>query len=130
MHMDIGNESPQQTVINLSDIPNSSPTGCKSLPSTPISEIHQPLQVSTSTNVTGEKEEIVFDTSREIKIRNEMLKKSTYAQFWKQSETSQGSLLAAFDSEKCKIHMAFLEAQTIEPKTPADYKHTSFEFDC
>lgn len=25
--------------------------------------------------------------------------------------------------------MAFFKAQTIEPKTPADYKHTSFEFD-
>lgn len=25
--------------------------------------------------------------------------------------------------------MAFLEAQTTEPKTPADYKKTSFEFD-
>lgn len=27
------------------------------------------------------------------------------------------------------MHMAFLEAQTTEPKTPVDYKKTSFEFD-
>lgn len=27
------------------------------------------------------------------------------------------------------MHMAFLEAQTTEPKNPVDYKQTSFEFD-
>lgn len=27
------------------------------------------------------------------------------------------------------MHMAFLEAQTPEPKTPSDYNQTSFEFD-
>ena len=27
------------------------------------------------------------------------------------------------------MHMSFLEAQTLEPKTPLDYKQTSFEFD-
>jgi len=48
--------------------------------------------------VTEEKEEITFDTFMEIKIRNEILKKSTYAQFWKQGATSQGRLLSAFDS--------------------------------
>jgi len=61
--------------------------------------------------VTKEKEETVFDTFRDIKMRNEMLKKSTYAQFWKKSATAQGKLLSAFNSEKGKMHMAFLEAQ-------------------
>lgn len=75
MHMDIGKESLQQTIINLNDIPDSSPTGVQSLPSTPIKERQQYLQVSTSTNVTREKEETIFDTSREIKIINEMLKR-------------------------------------------------------
>jgi len=79
--------------------------------------------------VTKEKEETIFDTFREIKIRNEILNKTTYAQFWKQSATAQGRLLSAFDSEKGKMHMAFLEAQTSEPKTLVDYKKTSFEFD-
>jgi len=79
--------------------------------------------------VTGEKEEIVFDTSREIEIRNELLKNNTYAQFLKKSATSQGRLLSAFDSEKGKMHMEFLEAQKTEPKILVDYKKTYFEFD-
>lgn len=124
IHMDIGKESPQPIVINLSDIPDSFPNGGQSLPTTPISKRQQFLQVSTSTNVTREKEETVFDTFREIKIRNEILKKSTCAQFWKQSATSQGKLLSVFDSKNGKMHMAFLEAQTTEPKTIADYKQT------
>lgn len=57
------------------------------------------------------------------------MKRRTYDQFWKQSATSQGILLSAFDSEKGKMHMAFLEAQTSEPKTLVYYKQTSFEFD-
>ena len=60
--------------------------------------------------MTREKEETTFDTFREIKIKNEILKKSTYAQFWKQSATAQGRILSAFDSKKAKMHMAFLEA--------------------
>lgn len=58
-----------------------------------------------------------------------MLKKSTYAQFWKKSATVQGKLLSTFDSDKGKMHTTFLEAQALEPKTPADYKQTLFEID-
>lgn len=125
-HMDKVKESPQKTVINLTDIPDSSPIGGQSFPATPISERQQSLQVSSSTNVTGEKEEIVFDTFWEIKIRNEILKKNTYAQFWKQNATSQGILISTFDSEEGKMHMAFLGAQIAEPKNPVDYKQNSF----
>lgn len=127
--MDLGKESPQQTVINLNDIPDSSPVGYQSFPPTSILERQQTLQVSTATNVIGEKEETIFYTFREIKIRNEMLQNSTYAQLWKKISTFEGRLLSSFDSKKGKMHMAFIEAQTTEPKTPTDYKHTSFEFD-
>ena len=37
--------------------------------------------------------------------------------------------MSAFDSEKGRMKMAFLEAQILQPKTTADYKKTSFEFD-
>lgn len=47
----------------------------------------------------------------------------------KQSATAQGKLISAFDSEKGKMHMAFLEALTTERKTLADYKQTFVEFD-
>lgn len=76
--MDLEKGSPQQTMINIIDIPYSSPVGGKSFPSTLISERHQSHQVFSSANVTREK---VFDTFKEIKIRNKILKKSIYAQF-------------------------------------------------
>ena len=57
-----------------------------------------------------------------------MLKTNTYNQFWKQKSSSQSRLLSAFDSEKGRMRMAFLEAQVTEPKGAADYKKTSFEF--
>lgn len=78
-HMDIDKGSPPQTVIKVIDIPYSSLVGGQSFPSTPTSERQQTIKVSSSTKVTKEKEEIVFDTFREIKIRNEIIKKNTYA---------------------------------------------------
>lgn len=45
--MDLGKESPQQTIINLSDIPDSSPVGRQCFPTTPISKTEITLQIST-----------------------------------------------------------------------------------
>ena len=85
--------------------------------------------MSSSAKVTKEKEEIVFGTFREIKIRNEMLKKITYVQFWKQSEIAHGRLLSAFDSKKGKMHMEFLQAQVPQTKSTSYLKQTTFEFE-
>ena len=85
--------------------------------------------MSSSTNVTGEKEETIFDTFKEIKIRNEILKKSTYAQFWKHTYTSQHRLLTSFHGEKRRMQMTFLQTQVPSSKTPSDYKKTLFSFD-
>jgi hypothetical protein len=45
-----------------------------------------------------------------IKKKNEMLTNSTYAQFWKQTSISHHKLLSAFDIEKGRMHMAYLQA--------------------
>jgi hypothetical protein len=50
-------------------------------------------------------------------------------QFWKQTSTTHHRLLSAFDMEKGRMHMAFLQAQIPHPKTTFDYKKSSFEFD-
>ena len=60
---------------------------------------------------------------------NELLKTNTYYQFLKQTSRSQSRLLLAFDSEKGRMRMEFLEAQIHQPKSASDYKKTSFEFD-
>jgi len=65
----------------------------------------------------------------QIKQKNETLKANTYAQFWKYTSTSQHRLLTAFDSEKRRMKMAFLQAQVPSPKTFVDYKKTMFSFD-
>jgi hypothetical protein len=63
-----------------------------------------------------------------IKKKNQTLTSSTYAQFQKQSSTAQHRLLSAFDTEKGRMHMAFLQAQVPDPKVISDYKRATFEF--
>jgi hypothetical protein len=63
-----------------------------------------------------------------IKKRNQSLTSSAYAQFQKQSSTAQHRLLSAFDTEKGKMHMAYLHALVPDPKVISDYRRTSFEF--
>ena len=63
-----------------------------------------------------------------IKKKNQTLTSSTYAQFWKQTSTAQHMLLSAFNTEKGRMHMAFLQAQVPDPKVIIDYKRATFEF--
>jgi hypothetical protein len=63
-----------------------------------------------------------------IKKKNQTLTSNTYAQFWKQTSTSQHRLLSAFDTEKGRMHMVFLQAQVPDPKVITDYKRETFEF--
>jgi len=64
-----------------------------------------------------------------IKKKNERLTSNTYAQFWKQTSTAHDRLLSAFDTEKGRMYMAFLQAQVPHPKQIADYKRSTLEFD-
>jgi hypothetical protein len=84
------------------------------------------LSVESSQEPTGLS---IFDKYKMIKQRNELLTSNTYAQFWKQTSTTQHRLLSAFDTEKGRMHMEFLQAQVPHPKTISDYKKASFEFD-
>jgi hypothetical protein len=70
----------------------------------------------------------MFEKYDLIKKKNQTLTTSTYAQFQKQSSTAQHRLLSAFDTEKGRMHMAFLQAQVPDPKVISDYKRATFEF--
>jgi hypothetical protein len=70
----------------------------------------------------------IFEKYDLIKKRNQTLTSSTYAQFWKQTSMTQHRLLSVFDTEKGRMHMAFLQAQVPDPKTITDYKRATFEF--
>ena len=52
----------------------------------------------------------IFEKYKLIKKKNQTLTSSTYAQFQKQSSTAQHRLLSAFDTEKGRMHMAYLQA--------------------
>jgi hypothetical protein len=71
----------------------------------------------------------IFEKYDMIKKKNQMLTNNTYAQFWKQTSTTQHRLLSSFDTEKGRMHMAFLQAQVPHPKEVTDYKRLTFEFD-
>jgi hypothetical protein len=70
----------------------------------------------------------IFEKYDLIKKRNQTLTSNTYAQFWKQTSTTQHRLLSAFDTEKGRMHMDFLQAQVPDPKAITDYKRAMFEF--
>jgi hypothetical protein len=70
----------------------------------------------------------IFEKYDLIKKKNQTLTSSTYAQFQKQSSTAQHRLLSAFDTEKGRMHMAYLQAQVPDPKVISDYKRATFEF--
>jgi hypothetical protein len=70
----------------------------------------------------------IFEKYDLIKKRNQSLTSSAYAQFQKQSSTSQHRLLSAFDTEKGRMHMAYLHALVSDLKVIFDFKRTTFEF--
>jgi hypothetical protein len=70
-----------------------------------------------------------FDKYKMIKQENELLSSRKYAQFWKKTSKNQHKLLCAFDTEKGRMNMEFLQAQFPHPKTIFDNKKSSFEFD-
>jgi hypothetical protein len=70
----------------------------------------------------------IFEKYDLIKKRNQSLTSSAYAQFQKQSSTAQHRLFSAFDTEKGRMHMAYLHALVPDPKVISDYKRTTFEF--
>jgi hypothetical protein len=70
----------------------------------------------------------IFEKYELIKKKNQTLTSSTYAQFRKQSSIAQHRLLSAFDTEKGRMHMAYLQAQVLDPKVISDYKRATFEF--
>jgi hypothetical protein len=65
--------------------------------------------LDTQPGKTGPKLSI-FEKYELIKKNNQTLTSSTYAQFRKQTSISQHRLLSAFDTEKGRMHMAFLQA--------------------
>jgi hypothetical protein len=91
----------------------------------PKKSIESPLD--TQPSKTGPKLSI-FEKYKMIKKKNQTLTSSTYAQFRKQTSTTQHRLLSAFDIEKGRMHMAYLQAQVLDPKVISDYKRATFEF--
>jgi hypothetical protein len=83
--------------------------------------------LDTQSDKTGPKLGI-FEKYELIKKKNQTLTCSTYAHFRKQSSTRQHRLLSAFDTEKGRMHMAYLQAQVPDPKVISDYKRATFEF--
>jgi hypothetical protein len=71
----------------------------------------------------------IFEKYDLIRKKNEMLTNHTYGQFWKHTSTTQHRFLSAFDTEKGRMHMAFLQAQVPHPKEITDYKRSTLEFD-
>jgi hypothetical protein len=71
----------------------------------------------------------IFEKYDLTKKRNQTLTNNTYAHFWKKTSTAQHRLLSAFDMEKGRMHLAFLQAHVPQPKEISDYKMSTLVFD-
>ena len=71
----------------------------------------------------------IFEKYDMIKKKNQMLTNNTYSHFWKKTSTTQHRLLSAFDTEKGRMHMEFLQAHVPHPKEITDYKRSTIVFD-
>jgi hypothetical protein len=96
--------------------------------SIPSSKKQTDIVVTTQTP-QGSAPVSIFEKYDMIKKKNQMLTNSTYAQFWNQTSTAQHRLLSAFDTEKGRMHLAFLQAQVPQPKEITDYKRSTIVFD-
>jgi hypothetical protein len=83
--------------------------------------------LNTQPGKTGPKLSI-FEKYELIKKNNQNLTSSTCTRFWKQTSIAQHRLLSAFDTEKGRMNMAFLQAQVPDPKVTTDYKRATFKF--
>jgi uncharacterized protein YxjI len=83
----------------------------------------------TVESTDGQTKSNIFDKYKYIKQRNEILNNNTYAQFEKKTSTAQHRMFLAFDTERARMQLTFLQAQVPHPKIVADYKKTAFEFD-
>jgi hypothetical protein len=88
---------------------------------TDTSLINQPTQGAAKLSI--------FEKYDMIKKKNESLASNTYAQFWKKTSKAHHRLLSAFDTEKGRMYMAFLQAQVPHPKKISDNKRSTLEFD-
>jgi hypothetical protein len=121
-----GGEETQSTTMEGEHSPL--PSGSQQMMSTSSSK--KQTDTTLTTKPSQESAELsIFEKYNLIKKKNEMLTSNTYAQFWKQTSTTQHRLLSSFDTEKGRMHMAYLQAQVPQPKTISDYKRSTFEFD-
>jgi hypothetical protein len=103
-------------------------TGEKEVPSTTMTKVDRlPLNASlqhiitsallkksTDTPSTTQPGKIgpklsMFEKYDLIKKKNQTLTSNTCTQFWKQTSTTQHRMLSTFDTEKGRMHMAFLQ---------------------
>ena len=84
MEIDQGGELGKKTMVHVAYTPRTSPVDGQTMASptstTTMSLQQQALQTSTSNTTIEGQEKLVYDTFKEIKLRNEVLKSNTYNQ--------------------------------------------------
>jgi len=112
--LNLNKDSEQQQPNTSKEIPETTLGEEKSTdpPDTSTPSQDQQLQITQKeAYLSSEPEKSTMDIYKEIKLNNESLKINIYNQFWKQTSSTQSRLLTAFDSEKGRMNMAFLQAQ-------------------
>ena len=88
----------QPTIMILSGTPINRSTKVEEIVQSITVEANVQSPVSTSSQVSNQQS--IFSKYKEIELKNEALKASTYFEFWKKTTMPQHRLLYAFDAEK------------------------------
>ena len=113
---------PNKATIVIKDPLSSAQSGSKFTGSPTASSVSQDHQDPTQTSglIHGDKKKSIFDKYKAINLKNEILKGSTYTQFWKQTASAQSRLLFVFDIDKGWMQMEFFQTHIPHPKTIVD----------
>ena len=87
------------------------------------------LKIPSSSKTIEGRDSDIKERYKQIKEKNEEIKREIYSQFLKEKPGNKDRLLTAFDYSTNKMIMSFLQPKVPDPKTISDYRKTEFEFD-
>ena len=87
------------------------------------------LEIPSSSKIAEGKDSDIKQRYKQIKEKNEEIKREIYSQFLKENPGKKERLLTAFDYSTNKIIMSFLQPKIADPKTILDYQKTELEVD-
>ena len=87
------------------------------------------IEVPSSSKTTEGKNIDIKEKYKQIKERNEQIKREVYSQFLEEKPGNKDKILTDFDYSTNKMIMSFLQPKVTDPKSVVDYRKRGLEVD-